>query len=100
MPSKHTVVVSLDQETEKILENIDGNRSEWIRDAIRARVAPPAESEIIQALADARKRRIRHLEQCLRRIVKCVDKYESTVMMHEPTRMALRDAAGEIEWEN
>ena len=65
MPSKHTVVVSLDAETEMIVNNLGGNRSKWIREAIKWRHT--SDVEILQALADARGRRIEHLLRAIRK---------------------------------
>ncbi len=48
MPSKHTVVVSLDAETEAIVKALGGNRSEWIRDAIKWRHGPGADLEVME----------------------------------------------------
>jgi predicted DNA-binding protein len=68
MPSKHTVVVSLDDETDQILKGLDSrtNRSEWIREAIKWRHT--SDVEILQALADARSRRIEHMLRTIRRV--------------------------------
>lgn len=65
MPSKHTVVVSLDAETEMIVNSLGGNRSKWIRDAITWRHT--SDVEVLQALADARGRRIEHLLRTIRK---------------------------------
>ena len=89
MPSKHTVVVSLDEETEKILNEVGGNRSEWIREAIRRRVAPAGDAELLQALADARGRRIDSLRRALDRILYCMDQFEDKRMLTENTRQAM-----------
>lgn len=66
MPSKHTVVVSLDEETERIVNELGGNRSRWIRDAIKWRNT--GDYEVLQALADARGRRIEHILRVIRKI--------------------------------
>jgi len=66
MPSKHTVVVSLDDETERIVNELGGNRSKWIRDAIKWRNT--GDYEVLQALADARGRRIEHMLRVIRKI--------------------------------
>jgi len=68
MPSKHTVVVSLDVETEQILKNLgDGrNRSAWIREAIIWRHT--SDVEVLQALCDARSRKIEHLLRTIRKV--------------------------------
>ena len=89
MPSKHTVVVSLDEETEKILNEVGGNRSEWIREAIRRRVAPAGDAELLQALADARGRRIDSLRRALDRLLYCMDQFEDKRMLTENTRQAM-----------
>lgn len=89
MPSKHTVVVSLDEETEKILDEVGGNRSEWIREAIRQRVAPAGDAELLQALVDARGLRIDNLRRAIDRILYCMDEFEDNRMLTENTRQAL-----------
>lgn len=66
MPSKHTVVVSLDLETERIVNELGGNRSQWIRDAIKWRHT--SDVEVLQALADARGRRIEHMLRHVRKV--------------------------------
>ena len=89
MPSKHTVVVSLDEETEKILDEVGGNRSEWIREAIRQRVAPAGDAELLQALCDARQRRIETLRRAIDRLLYCMNEFEDNRMLTENTRQAL-----------
>lgn len=71
MPSKHTVVVSLDAETETIVNNLGGNRSQWIREAIKWRHT--SDIEILQALADARGRRVEHLLRHIRNVYYLAD---------------------------
>jgi len=89
MPSKHTVVVSLDEETEKILQDVGGNRSEWIREAIRMRVAPPGEIELMEALAEARGRRVANLTRTIERLLYCLDELEDKRMMTTNTTLAI-----------
>ena len=75
MPSKHTVVVSLDAETERIVNNLGGNRSEWIRDAIRYRHGPGLDYEAMEALADARRRNLHNVTRILHKLVMCVEEF-------------------------
>ena len=67
MPSKHTVVVSLDAETEEILNNLGENRSKWIRDAIKWRHT--SDFEVVQSLAEARSRRIETMLRAIRLVI-------------------------------
>lgn len=93
MPSKHTVVVSLDAETEMIVNNLGGNRSQWIRDAIKWRHGPGADFEVMQALADARKRQVNHAAEHMRRLVWCLNERElkhDLVNIHDTTMAAIR----------
>lgn len=80
MPSKHTVVVSLDSETERIVNNLGGNRSEWIRDAIKWRHGPGADLETMEALAEARKRQLNVVERHVRQLVWCLTEYEKKMV--------------------
>ncbi|WP_438995705.1 hypothetical protein [Poseidonia sp.] len=72
MPSKHTVVVSLDDKTVQIVEDLGGNRSKWIREAILWRHT--SDVEVLQALADARARRIQHLLKAIRTTYEMADR--------------------------
>jgi hypothetical protein len=71
MPSKHTVVVSLDDKTVQIVDDLGGNRSKWIREAILWRHT--SDVEVLQALADARGRRIQHLLKAIRTTYQMAD---------------------------
>lgn len=82
MPSKHTVVVSLDAETEVIVNNLGGNRSEWIRDAIKWRHGPGADLEVMEALAEARKRQINTVAKHMRYLVQSLRNYESDLTLN------------------
>jgi hypothetical protein len=83
MPSKHTVVVSLDAETEQIVNELGGNRSQWIRDAIKWRHGPGGELETMEALAEARKRQVKKAENLLSKLVWCVETFcESPLDKH------------------
>jgi len=78
MPSKHTVVVSLDDKTVQIVDDLGGNRSKWIREAILWRHT--SDVEVLQALAEARSRRIQHLLQCIRKVGYMMD--TGTIQCH------------------
>ena len=95
MPSKHTVVVSLDEETEKILDNLSGNRSEWIREAIRLRAMPESEVEILEALCEARAKRVRWLSRIGRRVVKLLE-VEDTSQFAPRTHDAINELHNEV----
>lgn len=94
MPSKHTVVVSLDAETERIVNNLGGNRSEWIRDAIRYRHGPGLDYEAMEALADARRRNLHNVTRILHKLVACVEEFGEPIP-DKFTKAAMKEAK---EW--
>ena len=96
MPSKHTVVVSLDAETERIVNNLGGNRSEWIRDAIRYRHGPGLDYEAMEALADARRRNLHNVTRILHKLVTCVEQYSESPM-DKWTKAAILEAKNWLE---
>ena len=95
MPSKHTVVVSLDPETELIVNNLGGNRSQWIRDAIKWRHGPGADLEVMEALADARKRQIVTAAHHMATLVRCLNHLEQGCALSGPTEAAIKQCE---EW--
>lgn len=96
MPSKHTVVVSLDAETELIVNALGGNRSEWIRDAIKWRHGPGGELETMEALAEARKRQVKTAEHLLYKLAYCVETFCETPL-DKHTTAALTSAKKWLE---
>lgn len=96
MPSKHTVVVSLDAETETIVNDLGGNRSQWIRDAIKWRHGPGADLEVLEALAEARKRQIKTAENLMNKLVWCVEQFEESPM-NKHTKAAMLAAQNWLE---
>lgn len=84
MPSKHTVVVSLDAETEAIVKALGGNRSEWIRDAIKWRHGPGADLEVMEALADARKRQLNIVEKHMKNLIWMLEHFEDAANKFAP----------------
>ena len=74
MPSKHTVVVSLDPETEAIVKALGGNRSQWIREAVKWRHAN--DYEIMVALAEARQRQVNTAARHMRYLVQSLRNFE------------------------
>ena len=70
-------MVSLDAETEKIVKDLGGNRSQWIRDAIKWRHGPGGDLETMEALAEARKRQLNVIERHVRQLVWCLDQLEA-----------------------
>lgn len=76
MPSRKTQVISLDAETENILlerEKNKDNVSEYVRNAIKQYAAGPTDVELLEALSDARKRRVDHLVACIKGFLDAVD---------------------------
>ena len=96
MPSKHTVVVSLDAETERIVNDLGGNRSQWIRDAIRYRHGPGRDYEAMEALADARRRNLHNVTRILFKLVSCVEEFGEPIP-DKFTAEALREAKSWLE---
>lgn len=90
MPSKHTVVVSLDAETEAIVKALGGNRSEWIRDAIKWRHGPGADLEVMEALAEARKRQLNVVERNMRHLIWCLNELEGHNFGSDSTNDAIK----------
>ena len=88
MPSKHTVVVSLDDETEKIVKDLGGNRSQWIRDAIKWRHGPGGDLESMTALAEARKRQVNVAVHHMQHLLWCLNELEVEYKTR-PTRDAI-----------
>jgi len=93
MPSKHTVVVSLDDETERIVNDLGGNRSAWIRDAIKWRHGPGADLEVMIALAEARKRQINTVTRYAQQLVRNLRELEKPTYqsMHKRTLGAIEN---------
>ena len=92
MPSKHTVVVSLDAETEKIVKDLGGNRSQWIRDAIKWRHGPGGDLETMEALAEARKRQLNVAVRHMGHLAWCVRKLEGQTSHKSPLEQKTKDA--------
>ena len=98
MPSKHTVVVSLDAETEKIVKDLGGNRSQWIRDAIKWRHGPGADLETMEALAEARKRQLNVVDRHMRNLVWMLEQFEEADHKFSPgTLGAIKDCKDWLE---
>ena len=97
MPSKHTVVVSLDPETELIVNNLGGNRSQWIREAIKWRHGPGADLEVMEALAEARKRQIGVAQRNMQQLVWCLQQLEERCALSSVTMDAIKQCEDWLE---
>ena len=95
MPSKHTVVVSLDAETERIVNELAGNRSQWIRDAIKWRHT--SDIEVLQALADARQRKVKTAARHMRYLVQSLRRNEIKDDLTLNTLDCIRDCEDWLE---
>ena len=76
MPSRYTVVISLDQETQNILEATKacgGNVSEYVRRAIAHFEKPIGDAEMLSNLAEARYKQIKHLKTEVKTLILLLD---------------------------
>lgn len=80
MPSRNTVVISLDQETNDILNEVgrgargsNTNVSAWVRRAIVAYAQPIGEAEQLSLLAEARYKQIKTLKTEVKTLILLLD---------------------------
>lgn len=76
MPSRYTVVISLDQYTQDVLEATKatgGNVSEYVRQAIAHFEKPIGDAEMLSNLAEARYKQIKALKTEVKTLILLLD---------------------------